>query len=233
MSRLRADLWLVLITVIWGSTFIIVKSSLDSVGPFVFVASRFWVAGALLFLLFLLHHGTFSWSLLRDGTITGLFLWGGFITQTIGLQTTEASKAAFITGLNVVLVPLFAALLLRKPPPVHAAGGVILATVGLTLMTLNPTESLTLATGDLWVLACAAAFAMHIIAIAHYSPRHNLLPFTLVQLLTVAILATIAAWFLERDALLPPATTLPAILYMGLISTAFVFGLQTWVQRYT
>jgi drug/metabolite transporter (DMT)-like permease len=199
----------------------------------VFVASRFWVAGAAFLVPLLFRRVTWTTSLVRDGVVTGLFLWAGFVTQTLGLQTTGASKAAFITGLNVVLVPLFAALLLRHRPARAALVGVLLATVGLALMTLDPSAAFTLATGELWVMACAAAFALHIIAIAHYSPHYPALPFTLVQLFTVAVLATGVALFRERGALLPPPSSAPAILYMGLIATACVFGLQTWVQRYT
>jgi drug/metabolite transporter (DMT)-like permease len=231
MSRLRADLWLVLITVIWGSTFVIVKSSLDSVGPHVFVASRFWTAGLVLLPVLLARRVRRTPNLLRDGVLTGLFLTAGFLTQTIGLQTTDAGKAAFITGLNVVLVPVFATFILRHIPAPHAIGGVMLATVGLGFMTLD--RSLTLQSGDLWVLACAVAFALHIIAIARFSPRHDVLPFTLVQLFTVATVASAAALLFEREALAPPLATIPSILYMGLIATAFVFALQTWVQRYT
>ncbi len=231
MSRLRADSWLVVVVMIWGSTFVIVKNSLESVGPFAFVAARFWVAIPPLLIAMWLRRNALSRALLRDGVLTGFFLWAGFGTQTIGLVTTEASKAAFITGLNVVLVPLFAAFLLRQPPAWYAALGVLIATVGLGTMTLDHT--LSLAPGDGWVLACAVAFAMHITAIARYSPRYAALPFTVVQLFTVASLASVAALFLEGDNLLPPVSVLPTILFMGVIATALVFGLQTWVQRYT
>ncbi|MGH2543960.1 MAG: DMT family transporter, partial [Ardenticatenaceae bacterium] len=111
--------------------------------------------------------------------------------------------------------------------------GVVLATMGLALLTLELSAELALAAGDLWVMACAAGFALHIIAISRYAPRYPVLPFTLVQLGTVAILASLAALFLERGALVPPPNSVPAILYMGLVATALVFGLQTWVQRFT
>ncbi len=231
MRRLQADMWLVLIALIWGSTFVLVKNSLDTVGPFAFVAARFWVAGGALALVWLARRAPVSRRMLRDGVLTGCLLWAGFVTQTIGLQTTEAGKAAFITGLNVVLVPVFAALLLRHAPPRHVIVGALLATGGLGLMTLD--RSLALQQGDLWVMICAGAFALHIIAIARYSPYHAVLPFTLIQLLTTAILASLAALVVEPDALIPPPAALPAILFMGLVATALVFGLQTSVQRFT
>lgn len=237
MNRLRADLLLVLITIIWGSTFVIVKQSLDQVGPFTFIAARFWVASlGLLPLLVLARRPTRLPTvprshLLREGLLTGLFLTLGFVTQTIGLQTAEAGKAAFITGLSVVLVPLIAALLWHQPPTRAGGGGVVLATVGLGLLTLDRT--LTLRSGDLWVLACAGGFAAHIIATGRFAPRHSVIPFTLVQLFTVALLTTLAALLLESRRPLPPMTILPTVLYMGLVATALVFGLQTWGQRHT
>ncbi len=227
----RADVALVLVTVVWGSTFIIVKQALDAVGPFVFVAARFWLAGAALLMAALVRRETFSRRVVRDGVLTGLCLTVGFVTQTLGLQTTEAGKAAFITGLSVVLVPPCAALLLRQPPSRAATLGVLLATVGLGLLPLERT--LRLAPGDLWVLACAVGFAGHILSTGAFSPRHAVLPFTLVQLLTVAGLTSLAALVLEARALVPPPGAWLAIGYMGLVATACVFGVQSWAQHHT
>ena len=239
MRRLKADMALVVVTIIWGSTFVVVKNALDAVGPLVFVAARFWVAGSALVGLLLLQRKIASRPIpiqphaLRAGAFTGVFLTLGYVPQTIGLQTTEAAKAAFITGLSVVLVPLFAATLLRKPPTRAAAFGVLIATVGLGLLTLDLNQRLALAPGDWWVLLCAVGFAAHITSTARFAPHYDVLPFTATQLLTTAALSTGAALLFERHALLPPASTLPAIVYMALIATAFVFGIQTWGQRHT
>ena len=239
MKRWKADIALVVVTAIWGSTFIVVKNALDVVGPLVFVAVRFWVAGGVLVGLLLLQRKTASQPIpiqrraLRAGAFTGVFLTLGYVPQTIALQTTEAAKAAFITGLSVVLVPLFAATLLRKPPTRAATFGVLMATVGLGFLTLNLNQRLTLAPGDMWVLMCAVGFAAHITSTARFAPHYDVLPFTATQLLTTAALATIAALLFERHALLPPTSAWPAIVYMALIATAFVFGVQTWGQRHT
>lgn len=236
MQRWQADLGLVGITLIWGSTFIVVKSSLEQVGPLLFVAARFWSATLALLLIYLLlrRPRRTSWQspgLLRDGMLTGLFLTLGYITQTIGLESTEASKAGFITGLNVAMVPLFAAFLLRQPPTWYAVLGVALATVGLGLMSLN--ESLTIAPGELWVLACAVAFALHIVAISHYSSRHAIFPYALIQLLTAALGASLAALWLESAPLATLRPVLPSVLYIGVVATAFILAFQSWFQRYT
>ncbi len=231
VRRWQADLALVGVTMVWGSTFVVVKQSLASVGPLVFVAARFWTAAVALLVIYLVRRQPVDARVWRDGGLTGLFLTAGFITQTIGLQTTEAGKAAFITGLSVVLVPLIAAVFLGARPSRPALLGVGMAAIGLGLLTLN--RQLRPASGDLWVLACAFAFALHIISTGHFTVRHAILPFTLAQLLTVAGLTTVSALFFERHALLPPTNVLPAVLYMGLVATALIFGTQTWAQRHT
>jgi len=231
MRRWQADLALVLITFIWGTTFVVVKNALDFVGPLVFVATRFWIASLVLLLVLLVRREKLSLALFRDGALTGSFLTLGFVTQTIGLQTTESGKAAFITGLSVVMVPILAAWLLHKPSTRSAVAGVLLAAVGLGLMTLD--RNLHLAPGDLWLLACAFGFAFHVTATSYFSSRYAVLSYTWAQLFTVALLTTLAALVFEKGALLPPARALPAIFYMGVVASAFVFGVQTWGQRYT
>ncbi|MGC9356728.1 MAG: DMT family transporter [Anaerolineae bacterium] len=231
MRRWHADIALVLVTVIWGSTFVIVKNALNTVGPLVFVAARFWVAGMALALVLLFRRDAVTPGLVREGGLTGLFLAAGFVTQTMGLRTTEAGKAAFITGLSVVLVPLLATSLLRQPPTRSAVLGVVLATLGLSLLTLD--RRLAFASGDLWVLGCALAFALHIVSTAHFGSRHEVLPFTITQIFTVALLTLLASLIFERELLLPPRAALPAIVYMGVAATALVFGVQTWAQHHT
>ncbi|MGC9400410.1 MAG: DMT family transporter [Anaerolineae bacterium] len=231
LRRWQADLALVGVTLIWGSTFVVVKRSLESVGPLVFVAARFWTATLILWGASRMRPAPSSPHLWRDGVLTGLFLTLGFITQTVGLQSTAAGKAAFITGLSVVLVPVIAALAFGTRPAPPALLGVVMAAVGLGLLTLN--RRLRPAPGDLWVLACALAFALHILSTGRFTTRHDTRAFTLVQLLTVALLTTGAALFLERGSLLPPPDVLPAVLYMGVVATALVFGTQSWAQRYT
>ncbi len=232
MRRWRADLALVVVTIIWGSTFVIVKQTLGLASPFVLISSRFWAAAlALGVAYFVSRPQARNTPVIRDGFLTGLILAGGFMTQTIGLTTTEAGKTAFITGLNVVMVPVFSVFLLRKPPALAAVLGVLLATVGLGFLTLDKT--LTFAPGDLWVLVCAVFFALHIIITDRISPRHELLAYTLVQMLTVAVISLIVALLREPDTLLPPLNALPALFYLGVIATGLVYGLQTWAQRHT
>lgn len=232
MRRWRADLALVVVTIIWGSTFVIVKQTLNLTSPFVLISSRFWAAALALCIALLVGRKQVSKTpVIRDGFLTGLILAAGFITQTIGLTTTEAGKTAFITGLNVVMVPVFSIFLLRKTPARAAVIGVLLATVGLGFLTLD--KNLSFAPGDLWVLVCAVFFALHIIVTDRISPRHEVLPYTLVQMATVAIISQLVALFLEPNTLVPPLVALPVLIYLGVVATGLVYGLQTWAQRHT
>ena len=231
MSRWQADLVLVFITVIWGSTFVMVKSALDDVQPMTFVAWRFWIATAVLVLLFRRQVRAIGRAEWQAGALIGVFLAMGYIFQTIGLQYTTSAKAGFITGLNIVLVPIFSAMLLRQAPERWAVAGVLMATVGLALLSLN--ADLTLQQGDAWVMACAVAFALHIVSISHFTTRHSAIALAIVQIGTVAFFATLAAFGFEQPRVRLPLDTWGAIAFTGVVATALVFSLQTYVQRST
>ena len=128
--------------------------------------------------------------------LLGVALFAGYAFQTAGLHLTTPAKAGFITGLSVVIVPLFAALILRQPPSRNAWLGVGLAVVGLAFLTLQP--GLQVAPGDLLVLACAFAFAAHILLTGHFAPRYDPLRLTLGSIVTVAILSGAAALIFDR-----------------------------------
>ena len=231
MPRWQADFALGLIALIWGSTFVVVKNALDAVGPLTFVGFRFALAAAFLAILFRERARRISRADLRAGGLMGLWLGLGYIFQTIGLQTTTTAKAGFITGLSVVIVPVLATILLRRPPGRTATLGIAAATVGLAFLTLD--ENLRVQSGDLWVLGCAFAFALHIITVARYSPRHDAIRLALVQIATVAILATAAALVFETPRFALPADTWTAIAFTGVVATALVFSVQVYVQRFT
>src|SRR5690554_1970807 len=231
MKRWQADLALAFVALIWGSTFVVVKNALDTVGPLTYVAWRFWLAAIFLAALFHRRARRVRRAELLAGGLTGVWLALGYLFQTVGLQTTTSAKAGFITGLSVVIVPVLATLLLRRPPARPAIIGIVAATFGLGLLTLN--ADLRVQSGDLWVLGCAFAFALHIVTVAHYSPRHDAVRLALVQIATVAILSTAAAFVFETPRLTLPADTWAAIAFTGVVATALVFSLQVYVQRFT
>lgn len=231
MKRWQADLALAFVALIWGSTFVVVKNALDTVGPLTYVAWRFWLAAIFLAVLFHRRTRRVRRAELLAGGLIGVWLALGYLFQTVGLQTTTSAKAGFITGLSVVIVPVLATLLLRRPPGRGAVLGIAAATVGLGFLSLD--RNLTVQEGDLWVLGCAFAFALHIVTVAHFSPHHDPIRLSLVQIAAVAPIATAAAFAFETPRLDLPAATWVAIAFTGITATALAFGVQVAVQRYT
>ena len=229
--QLRADLSLALVTLIWGSTFVLVKNELASIGPLAFVTIRFGFA--FLFLLLLTGRSLIrsSRQQLAAGALIGVFLFGGYALQTMGLRYTTASKAAFITGLCVVLAPLFARVLLGLAPSRPALAGVALATIGLGLLSL--VDNFTLAIGDLLVLGCAASFALHIVAISRFAPRMDTMALTTIQIGVVALAGAAMTALFEPMPAAPATGTVLVAAIMGLVATAFAFAVQNRVQAFT
>lgn len=236
-----ADITLLLVAFIWGTTFLIVQQAISSLPPNTFNAVRFSVAALFLFIIqvSMYRHQLKEWRgpLLVAGIIIGFWLCLGYALQTMGLMYTTPSKAGFITGLSVVLVPLFSFLLMRDRVKPIAIVGVILAAFGLYLLTQNQTFSFNL--GDLLVFGCAICFAMQIVVTGKYAPRFPALPLAIVQLGTVAVLSWLYAFFFEdwRRAFDPEVLFLPEVA-LGLIitsifATALAFLAQTALQKQT
>jgi drug/metabolite transporter (DMT)-like permease len=231
MKRWQADLALGCVALIWGSTFVLVQNALDTVDPITFVAYRFIMASALLIALFFRRARALSRQEVIGGGLMGIWLAGGYIFQTIGLQSTTTAKAGFITGLSVVIVPVLATILLRRPPGRWAVVGIVAATVGLAVLSLN--EDLSVQSGDLWVMGCALMFALHLITVAHFSPRHDTIRLSVAQIAAVAILATGASFVFESPSVDLSLESWGAIIFTGIVATALVFSVQVYVQRFT
>lgn len=231
MKRWQADLTLGMVALIWGSTFVVVQNALDAVGPLTFVAFRFIVGSAFLAALFYRRVRQMTRQDILSGGLIGIWLALGYIFQTVGLQSTTTAKAGFITGLSVVIVPVLATVLLRRPPGRGPVIGIVAATLGLGLLILN--KNLSVQSGDLWVLGCAFAFAMHITSVAYFSPRHDSIRLSLAQIAAVAVLGLGSAFGFETPALDLPVRAWGAILFTGASATALAYGLQVHVQRFT
>ena len=254
----RADLALLGVAAAWGATFVMVKDALDLVGPLTFVAFRFGLS-ALAMLPFLLRPrrpavavtdgdgatssgasraaGTYrpGRSVAVAGALVGAFLFAGYALQTAGLQFTGAGRAGFITGLNVVIVPMLAATLGRQRVGRLVAVGVALATAGLALLSLGDLASQPFGAGlgDLLVLGCAIAFALHILAVGRFAARHDVLRLTFAQIAAVALFSTLAALIWERPSTTSLVAVWPAAAFTGLICTVVAFSIQVQAQRFT
>jgi drug/metabolite transporter (DMT)-like permease len=243
VSQRQADGLLVLIALIWGTTFTVVHATVATFPALALIALRFWFAAAVFGPTFTRQRGTLDRRGLAVGTLLGGLLFAGFATQTFGLGYTSPARAGFITGLNVVLVPLLG-LGFGQRPPRRAVAGVMLAVLGLAFLSwgcripwLGCAASAEYAPqqwlGDLLVLACALAFALHIIAVSRWATTLPVVPINTVQLIVVAILATVAALASEWPLPMPTASVWGAGLFLGVVATALVFALQLKLQRHT
>jgi len=209
---------------LFGSTFLVVKDAVEEVGVVPFLAARFLVAAATLAPL--AHRRPRAPGVLRAGTLAGVALAGGYLFQTFGLRSVSSSVSAFITYLLVVFVPVLSAALLRRRPRATTVAGIVLATAGLALLTGG---GVGLGTGELLTLGCAVLFAVHIVLLADFAPRHDTVTLNLVQLAVVGAALAVPGLF-GGGYHFPPGVWL-AVAYTGVVVTAAAFMLQVWGQR--
>jgi drug/metabolite transporter (DMT)-like permease len=230
-----ADLALLVLTLLWGTTFLLVKNALEGTSTGAFLVLRFTVAALALGAVSLVRRDAPTPGLARAGILLGLAMLGGFAFQTLGLRYTTPARSAFITGLSVVLVPFIARFRLARAVPPFAWAGVALAIAGLLALTrpfgagaIDPAVRL----GDLLTLGCAISYAFQIVYTSEWAPRHALAPLVLLQ---VATTLAGAALLLPLEPLRIGwgAPLLGTVLFTGLGMTAAAFFIMNWAQRHT
>lgn len=236
-----ADLTLLIVAFVWGTTFVLVQSAIATLPPHTFNAIRFFLAAFLLLLLMLLFFRdqlkAISLKMIVSGSILGIWLFGGYTFQTIGLLYTSSSKAGFITGLSVVLIPVFGLVVQKQRLQWPSLVSVVIALIGLYLLTLG--DSLSLNKGDMLVFLCAICFASQIIVTGKYAPHFPSLSLALIQIFVVSILSGFGAILFEdwQSAIQLPNIGQPIVIWALLITagpaTAFAFLAQTICQKFT
>lgn len=222
---------LIAVAAVWGATFIVVKDAVAAYPLYSFLALRFGIAVLAFLVLFPDALRRLDPAVAGVGVSAGLFLCAGYVFQTWGLQDTTASKAAFITGMFVVITPLMQAVLLRVVPRAVTLAGVALAVAGLWLLSGASASGWNI--GDTRVLLCAVAYSAHMIVLGGVGRRHDPLALTLVQLLTTALVCAGFALALERPLALPARTDVwIALLVTGVLASAVAFAVQTYAQRH-
>jgi drug/metabolite transporter (DMT)-like permease len=227
-----ADFSLLAVACIWGFTFVSVKNAVSDIAPFAFNAYRFTLAAGLIFSLAPRKIMTLRRQTWPAGLLLGLFLFGGYSFQTVGLVYTTASNAGFITGLVVVLVPLLASLFERRPPSPTALAGAFAAFAGVAVLSLE--GGLSLNPGDILVGFCAVCFALHVYFTGRLCRFHSITGLVFAQVLTVALLSFAVSQFVS----LPPPASFSANVWQALVITACfattgAFFIQSLMQRFT
>jgi len=229
-SRLLiAGLALLLVTLLWGTTFPAMKAVSQHMPPGLMVGTR-WALAALVFAPFVQWRNQALW---RDAAlITGL-LFASFVLQVLGLTLMSAGRNAFITGFNVILVPLLAPLLGAKLP-MRGLIAAALATIGIVIMSYEQSSGWL---GDTLTALCAIAFALYILGLSRFAPRYSALTFAGAQAVVMTLLSPlwIAGEWLWWGAAYPDmaagiTSVWRELIYLGLICSGLALILQTWAQ---
>lgn len=226
-----ADLSLVGICVIWGTSFAIVKSVVGETNPATFIAARFTLAAILLGLIASRRLHKLDRELWKAGFVLAVPLMLGFLAQTYGLQGTTASKAGFITGMHVVFTPFLEQTFLRNRIMPYQMAGVGVAAAGLGLLTLDRLSPPTY--GDLLVLACAFCFAVHLVLLGHYSPAMDGLLLSVTQMVWAAVFSILVAGSDMVQVVQFDKDLILSVAYLGVMGTALAYLVQTTAQKYT
>lgn len=231
MKQYIGDGMLLVTAFVWGSGFVVTAIALDYLTPFQVMAGRFILASIILSVLFAYKFKSFTKAIVWKGAILGTILFIGFALQTVGLQFTTPSKNAFLTAVNVVIVPVIAYFIFKRKIDRHETIGSILAIIGIGFLTLQGT--LTMNIGDALSLACAVAFAFDIFYTNLFVQKEDAISLTIVQFYTASLLSVLIVFLqgdipvsFEREAIL-------SIVYLAVFSTTVAYVFQNVAFRYT
>lgn len=232
MKKFRAGILLLITTFFWGVTFTVVKDAISRVDVFVFLSQRFILAAAIMLPLALTRTNRISLRLVTHGCILGVLLFASYAFQTVALKYTSASNTGFLTGLSVLLVPLFGAAIFRHPVGPGIRWGVALATPGLFLLCTD--GSLSFNFGDVLGAVCGACVALHLLYTSEFA-RHadsDVYLLTTLQLTVVGILSLVTAKARHLEVFVWHRELLWTLVVCVLIATIFAFLVQTTMQKF-
>ena len=232
MRKLKAELILFFIAVIWAGTFVIIKITLTELPPFYFLTLRFLTASVLFFLLVFKKLTHTNRKEIEAGLILGILLFAGFASQTSGLVYTTASNSALITGVNLLIVPFAQYFIIKRKVGLENWIGVAVVLIGLYLLT-NPAVN-GFNKGDLITLICAFAWAFYIIYLDVFSRKHNLYVLVLTQFITVTLFSfSFALAFENAGDIIISSISILGLLYTGILATLLATFLGNKYQKDT
>ena len=226
MALVLAPWALLFVAAMWGISFVWMKDILDQQDVYSFLVSRFLVASLVMMLLNPRVISRLNREILIKGSIIGATLALGYIFQTLGLDRTTPAITGFITGLYVVLTPLIAAFLLKDRLTRQAWFYIVLATIGLAVLSVS---GWSIGTGEIFVLISAFLFAAHILLLSRWSKDFDAYTLTFVQLATCALVSGIPA---AGNGFTPPPDfqVWSVVVFTAVFATFFAFVIQTWAQ---
>lgn len=221
---------LILVTIIWGGGLIASNLALNSLRPFQIMTVRFALATVLMGLLSIKSLKGIKKEEIRAGALMGLALFLAFSLQIVGLQYTTPSKNAFLTSLNVVMVPFIAFFILKKKISRNGLLGAVLSVVGVAVLSLN--GNLTLGIGDSLTLFCAVGFAFQIFFTGEFVKKYRVTVLNFVQMTTAFVLSFISLFVFEQTEFHVTVEGSLSVLYLGVVSTTVCYLIQTACQQY-
>lgn len=233
LQEYLADISLITIALIWGSTFIIIKKSIDLFDPISFVFLRFTIASVFMLVFIIPLMKKINRKLLIEGGLLGTALFLIFLTQTLALKMITATEVGFLTGLYVIFVPILSAVFLKKYPHIFSWIGVSLAAAGMAIVTFQ--SGLSITAGQFLAIVNAFFIGVQILMTDVYSRKHNVVLLTAIQLITVAVLSGLYAFCFESSdyakAFIPYVGW--SIVFTGIFATVLCFFIQTAMLKYT
>jgi drug/metabolite transporter (DMT)-like permease len=233
--RLRADLALVICALIWGATFVVIKDALADMSVITYIAVRFGIAAVLMAMIYRRAVRTLTLREVWAGAQIGIFMFAGYMFQITGLRWTTPSKAAFVTGMYVVFVPIVQAIFGMRRVSVWIWAGAIAALAGLYFLSVPPQGLGGLNRGDPIVFGCAVMFAFHMIFISRNVEKYSVASLSFLQVATTAVLATVlvpiaaaAGW--EQPKLVWTRYVVFAVLATAIGATVICFSLQSCLR---
>ena len=239
-NKLPAQIGLILTTLAWGATFVLVKEGLKDASPFIFAFYRFLLAGlAIIPVAFLSKQkkifSNFNSHEIKGGILCGLLLYMGYSFQNYGLEITTPSKSAFVTSMSILLVPIFIFFIKQKKINKHLWASIGVAVIGLYLL-LNPSgtdvNNNPINTGDFLTFGCAIIFAIHIIVQGDFVLKKiNLIRFFIIQSLSVAIISLISSFAISDFTVNWTDSLIMAIIITAIFGTTFAIFTMIWAQK--
>jgi len=222
---------LLLTTLIWGTSFVVLKSTLDSVPTLYILAFRFSGAAILMLPFILKDIKKLDKKYIMNGALMGVFLFGGYTVQTYGLYFTTPSKNAFLTTSYCVLVPYVSWVIEKKHPNTYNVSAAIICLIGVGFVSLK--NDLSVGIGDILTVCCGLFYAVHMVLTSKYVNGRSVMLLTTVQFATAGLLAWGSALLTSPFPSGIPAGTKWGIAYLCVMSTALCFVLQTYGQKHT
>lgn len=231
-KQIKADISLLLVTFGWGASFMLTKYSLLHLQTFNLLATRFLVAFIIASVVFIKKMFRIDRKTLGYGMGIGFILFTSYALQTIGLNYTTASKSAFVTGLNVVLVPIFVTFLTKSKLDMKSYFSVTLAFIGLAFLTLN--QGLTkINIGDVYTLISAVIGAVYLILAGKYTVKVESVTFAIIQIFSIGLFSLILSFLLEKPIITKDMNTWVSIIILSIFCTAGAFIIQMKAQKFT